>query len=522
MNGILRILFLLAVGTMDVALGGQAPNYWCTWATQGTTLKRNVQAGEVAYVGDQGVPLQRDNLNEQVLFGPNGWARRLYPNERGALYLLLDSGWDLPYGTRTHGDDMALRGACIPDEKRFPSLKGSPAERLRALNERVKALGWRGIGVWLPCHTHGEAPGRMFSLDVVRTVWTEKLRLCREAGVNYWKVDWGLRSYDCDLRSLMTELKNDLHPTLEIEHCWIPGIPLNGIVISKEGTVEGPGRLVGNPEWAKKRLWQQRTLAVSDVFRTYDVIAPFDFVVTLERCAYYSPMAEERGLPVLFNIEDVPLIGVGLGHVLGIMSSGANGDGVVTNDACVALAWQKLAPPFGHDTASVTRFGDEALEDVWTYSDSDCSWFSAAARKTIRQSAPAVVTRGLPLPEVRAEGPKPFVCGARYPNGAVALAFLPRTVGGRRYRECPADVSVDMRLEEGKPLGLFGRFRSVTLTGGISKGFRILARQLPCGRAKDVSAQCVISGRGDVVIPGAVLEKPRGQYTPHVVIESCR
>lgn len=359
-----------------------APNYWCTWATQGSTLGQNMKTGKVAFAGDQGVLMQRDNLNEEVLFGENGWARRAYPNERRDLYLLLDAGWDLPYGTQTHGADMALRGACIPDVKRFPSLKGTPVERLRALVERVKACGWRGLGVWLPCHTQGELPGlkgnpgRTFTLDEARKVWTEKLLLCREAGVGYWKVDWGLHTWDCAFRGLMTELKNKIYPALTIEHCWVPVVPLNGIKISQDGQVKGPGRLFGYDIWLEKRADQLRTLAVSDVFRTYDVIPPFEKVTTLERCAYYSALADARKLPVLFNIEDEPLVGIGLGHVLGIMTNGLNEPGVATNDACIALAWQKLAPPFGHDTTLVTRHSEEALKDEWTYSDHDCSWFS--------------------------------------------------------------------------------------------------------------------------------------------------
>lgn len=516
----------IAVGGALCASGGPAPNYWCTWATQGATLGRNVKAGKVAFAGDQGVPLQRDNLNEEVLFGEGGWAKRFYPNERGDLYLLLDAGWDLPYGTQTHGADLALRGACIPDAARFPSLKGTPAERLKALDAKAKACGWRGIGVWLPSHTQGEEPGkdghpgRRLSLEEMRRVWTEKLLLCREAGVGYWKVDWGLRSWDCVLRGLMTELKNEIHPALTIEHCWVPGVPLNGIRISQNGKVEGPGRLFGYDVWAGKRADQAKTLAVSDVFRTYDVIAPFEKVTTLERCAYYSKLAEERLLPVLLNVEDEPLIGAGLGHVLGIMSSGAAGAGIATNDACVALAWQKLAPPFGHDTAAVTRYADETLEDVWTYADNDCSWFTSAARKTIRQSAPAVVTRGLALPTVRADGPKPFVCGARYPNGALALSFLTRTTGGRRAVACPADVTLDAKLEPGKPFGLFGAFKSVTLKGGASKDVRIRARQLPYGKPRDVTALCRIEDCGALVISGEVVEKPCGAYTPHVVLEA--
>lgn len=521
--------FLLAVcvaADLCRATAAPAPNYWCTWATQGSTLGLNVKAGKVAFAGDQGVPLQRDNLNEEILFGENGWAKRFYPNERGDLYLLLDAGWDLPYGTETHGADMALRGACVPDAKRFPSLRGTPAERLKALDEKAKACGWRGIGVWLPCHTQGEFPsrdgksGRTFTLDEARKVWAEKLRVCREAGVGYWKVDWGLHSWDCGLRGLMTELKNKIHPALTIEHCWVPGVPLNGIRISRDGKVEGPGRLFGYGVWAEKRGDQLKTLAVSDVFRTYDVIAPFEKATTLERCAYYSTLAEERRLPVLFNVEDEPLIGIGLGHVLGIMSNGMAGSGVATNDVSVALAWQRLAPPFGHDTASVTRFSEEILEDMWTYSDRDCSWFTAAANKTIRQSAPAAVTRGLPLPEVKAVGPKPFVCGARYPNGAIALAFLPRATDGRRKADCPADVTLDAKLEPDKPLGLFGLFKSVTLKGGVAKGLRIRARQLPCGKPRDVTASCRPQPDGSLLIPGSVLGEPLGACTPHAVFEA--
>ena len=523
-------LLLAACATAGLfrASGAPAPNYWCTWATQGSTLGRNVKAGKIAFAGDQGVPMQRDNLNEEVLFGESGWAKRLYPNERGDLYLLLDAGWDLPYGTETHGADMALRGACIPDAKRFPSLKGAPAERLHALVEKAKACGWRGLGVWLPSHTHGEFPGRQgrpgrkFSLDEARKVWTEKLQLCRAAGVGYWKVDWGLRTWDCALRGLMTELKNTIYPALTIEHCWVPGVPLNGIRISQDGQVKGPGRLFGYDVWSEKRADQSKTLAVSDVFRTYDVIAPFEKATTLERCAYYSSLAEERKLPVLLNVEDEPLIGIGLGHVLGVMSNGMVGSGIATNDACVALAWQKLAPPFGHDTASVTRYSGETLEDEWTYSDRDCSWFTAAANKTIRQAAPAIVTRGLPLPTVNTGGPKPFVCGVRHPNGAIALAFLPRTTGGTRTFDCPADVTIDAQLEPGKPLGLFGRFKSVTLKGGVAKGLRIQARQLPYGRTKDATELCRPLPDGSLLIPGSVLEKPLGAYTPHVVLEAVR
>ena len=99
------------------------PNYWCTWSTQGTTLCEVQKAGNAVFAGDQGAAKQRDNLNEAVLFGDDGWATLFYPNERRDLFLLLDAGWDLPYCTST-GDakDLSKRGACFPHPDRFPSL----------------------------------------------------------------------------------------------------------------------------------------------------------------------------------------------------------------------------------------------------------------------------------------------------------------------------------------------------------------------------------------------------------------
>ena len=198
------------------------PNYWCTWIVQGTTLRETQKAGKTVFAGDQGVPLQRDNLNEAVLFGENGWATLFYPNERGALFLLLDGGWDLPYGTTTGGaKSLSMRGACIPHPDRFPSFKGTPAERLKALNDKVKALGWRGVGVWIPAHVHGDmAEGRMLTDEEAREVLAEKMRLCKEAGVEYWKIDWGMRSNSVAFRRLMSDVRDKVYPGLILEHCW--------------------------------------------------------------------------------------------------------------------------------------------------------------------------------------------------------------------------------------------------------------------------------------------------------------
>ena len=79
------------------------PNYWCTWATQGSQLGRSIAGGKLDFPGDQGRPGQRDNLNEAVLFGQDGWAVSDWEGARKDLYLMLDDGWDVPYGATDGG-----------------------------------------------------------------------------------------------------------------------------------------------------------------------------------------------------------------------------------------------------------------------------------------------------------------------------------------------------------------------------------------------------------------------------------
>ena len=86
--------------------------------------------------------------------------------------------------------------------------------------------------------------------------------------------------------------------------------------------------------------------------------------------------------------------------------------------------------------------------------------------------------------------------------------------------ECLADVTLDAKLEKGKPLGVFGRFRTLTIKGGIADAAHIQARQLPYGKRRDVTALCTFAEDGSVTIPMEVFEKPQGDYTPNVVIEA--
>ena len=143
--------------------------------------------------------------------------------------------------------------------------------------------------------------------------------------------------------------------------------------------------------------------------------------------------------------------------------------------------------------------------------------YGPANGKTISQIAPVAVVRGMPLPDVSCRGEKPFVCGARFPNGAQALAFLPRVVEGRRNVVCPADVRLDLALREDSPFAVFGRFNTLTFAQGAPKGSRILARCLPDGGARDVTSLCKVDRDGSLVVPASVLFSG-GSYVDHAVL----
>ena len=76
---------------------GKSPNYWCAWSAQSYMQGQGAKTNDpllyqVASI-DKFAALQ---LNEENLFGTNGWVKNFYPKVRGDLWVVLDDGWDLP------------------------------------------------------------------------------------------------------------------------------------------------------------------------------------------------------------------------------------------------------------------------------------------------------------------------------------------------------------------------------------------------------------------------------------------
>ncbi len=265
---------------------------------------------------------------------------------------------------------------------------------------------------------------RSFS-EADKEYWRERILWCKQAGVTYWKVDWGTSEHDVAFRKFLTDTARELYPELTIEQA-ICCPPVNGVTERlQRGEV---GRFQDDE---KISGLSKQAVSFSEVFRTYDVTPQFTVASTLDRAAYLLPYAKGY-----LNVEDELYLAAALGCQMGIMRS-VYGKGLDDWDdsdrlkeADAALFWQRIAPPFAGGSVEVS---EEILTDEWTFQENEF-WYQPINGRTIRQGAPAVVSRNAPLPEVSAgqTGAKPFVVCSFNQSGAYSVAVLLRTLNGKR------------------------------------------------------------------------------------------
>ncbi len=489
------------------------PNYFCTWATQARTIALMKAKGESMFPGDQGLPGCRDNLDEKTIFGEAGWARALYPESRQNLNFVLDDGWDVDYGLNPY-QHTAKFGSLILNEKRFPSIKGTPAQRLAELSHRLKDLGWAGCGLWVAC----QAPGESWSHHEPKAVQEEDLRRklgwCGEAGIAYLKVDWGAHDADIAYREMMSRLAKEYCPATQIEHALTWGIPLNGCYEGwKEGkkilNIVSKGRLLNDVNYAVRIGSKAPALMrCGDVFRIYDMLSPIFYPSAIERVLMLLTAAEATGGHAQINVEDLPYLGASLACSLGIMRApiweNTSSDLIARHQTCGevtrALAWQTFAPPQGANQAMPTRYSNTTLTDEWTFTKNE-TWLNIIADKTIPQTTAAIVTRGMnAFPDVVDVGEGvPFVTAMRHANGALALAALPRVVNRKGFKFPKADVTI-FEDPRNVPIGIFGSFRSIAFECP-TKDVRVWARDLAGKDMHDITAACTFTP-GRIILPG--------------------
>lgn len=481
-------------------------NYWCTWRTQSTALSSEALRRD-------GTNL-RSRMDEDFLFGQIGTLARYFEGVRGDLIVVLDDGWDVPYHTSTR-NGKGIFGSLEVNQDRFPFTHGDPARRLKQLADRIRALGYRGVGLWIACQKPFDDahPGEV-DLEAERRYWIERAQWCQEAGIVYWKVDWGRSCQSVEYRRMMTDVVRRYAPDVKIEHaCTQPAWDQPYAARLADG--ERASRLAG-------------LLRCSDFLRAYDVVPEFRYTTMFGRTA--EILVHSPGGKGIINIEDPVQIGAALGCSLGIMrhpleEKRAVRQTLVTpvRDAERALRWQRIAPPFGVEESGFA-ISEQMVTDHWDYPVSEAEQWPYLGGRSIEQDSPAAISRGMALPQVETDGPVPLVGASIHPNGALAVGSFPRTVGAQLNRACPADVSLRGAGAD-VPMGVFGFFRSLTIAMDRPPVGRLYAQDLAGDEAVDITDEVKCEGC-TMTIPGTLIERvglmnarDRAYETPGLVIQ---
>jgi hypothetical protein len=493
---------------------GKTPSYWCTWGIQNYSLEAPDELTHATVA---------NNLTEKLMFQDPGWATNYFAKARGDLYILYDLGWDVPPGLQFDKERWRL-GSLEVSTAKFPSCSGTPAQRLRELNIMTKAAGWRGAAIWIPAQALGDGKdGKLMGPKELEQFFRERLRWSHEAGIEYWKVDYGARGGDADFRKLITTLAQEEAPGMLVEHARGCGpvsdeeVPWEKLVANKQGSYR---------TWDNGKVLHQalELLEFSDILRTYDVTAYFSVPTTLDRVAQIlAGVSKSTGKSALLNCEDEPYIGAALGTAMGILRHPLWRDYPNKpydprnlkrriDEVTRAVRWQRLAPAFGVGKAKV-RLDDDFQLDHWVFQENQ-TWAQWLAGREVVQGAPARVARGMSLPSVHSKGPRPYVVASRNPNGAIAVATLPRISKEQGIHLPLVDVAIEVG-DGNSPVGIFGRYQTLTLRLAGSLGRRhVWAQDLAGDRATDITDRVRANGSA-VTLSGEVIDSiGRSAATP--------
>lgn len=479
-------------------------NYFCTWSTQSYNRPPEISA--------------RDNLTENSLFRKNGWLDRLDRRVCENTFLLLDDGWDVPYGLDMVRDQKCF-GSWKLQSERFPSFPGSPSLRLKRLKEYVEErYGFCGLGIWVPaqmCEPEGEGK------EEAERYLFERLSWCEEAGICYLKVDWGKNEADEEFRRIFYSAAKTFKNITVEQAVTLP--PYNGFYT--------PHKRYGEDCNAMRQT--KLFLKNADVFRTYDVTSALSVPTTLDRVGEIFKLNKHEKSSVVLNCEDEVYLAAAMGFSMGIMRNACweakepgtdfvydlSNVGKRNDEVIRALLWQKCAPIVPLNLTE-NYISDEILTDEYLYEKGQI-WFPPAFGVPVIQSAPAVMARNMPLPVVKGE-PAAFCVASRNPyTGAYSVATLPRMLN-RKYTLPLCDVEIEVQETKDIRIGIFGRYRRLIVRAEKEVvGKKVYAADLKTGEYRQIYAvitekSVVIDGKeidricenksGDVSFPGVKLE----------------
>lgn len=446
-------------------------DYFNTW---------NVQGYVVSYSTNEGT---RKAMNEKNIFGSGEYQAWIsfFPALKSDLYFVLDDSWDIPLSINSMENDYL--GEVRLDTSRFPSYTGSPTNRLKKLVDDIEARGWKGVGGWV-CAQKAKS-GKNVSEEAY---WTKRLQEADFAGMDYWKVDWGKHADSSEWREKLTQLGKKYAPDLVIEHA-----------VSNE------------------------FIEFSDVFRTYDVENVIAQTITIQRIAdllKFQPQEDRKGI---INCEDEPYIAAGLGCAIGIQRHPFTGnlpDGTQDfvfppvgrnlkkrmDEVKRVIRWHRIVAPLG--VGGDYRIDPIELMDNWVLKEKETWVPTRKAGDTIKTSCPARISRGLPLPEITNlhSRDQPVVLATKYPNDAVGIATLGRSLG-RDYVLKPETVSLTFD-EFISTFGIFGNYKELILKfpEKIPADLTIYGQDLAGEKAVDLKSKIEIDGN-KLIIPGELIRE---------------
>ncbi|MBL7106248.1 MAG: hypothetical protein ISS77_01405 [Phycisphaerae bacterium] len=483
---------------------GTSPNYWCTWGAQNYMYGQGeAKLDPILLRVDHVHKYKSDSMTEENMFGPKGWATTFFPKVRQDLFFVLDDGWDIPVS-----NDYSYRNLGDLDPKKYPSFKGTIPEKWSQLNARTQALGWRGIGLWFRTVESAQDKERKEKIGnqqrYERLYWGERFKWSKDSGIGYWKMDVGGEN---EKIAMMMELKKKIFNDLVFETGLIPpGAPFNKI----------PEGMLYNQDFIENG---RTRLTLTDAIRLYDISPQLGNATMLLRFATITEKLQHQSdADALLDVEEEVYLAAALGATMGIFRSpmiglrpdpdpdiflkGPRNLKKRLDEVVRAVRWQRIAPAFAANAVPV-EVDTNYLIDTWKFKKGEF-WYSKVEGKIVKESAPARVTRGLPLPRVSCKGEMPFILASRNPNGAISIASIGRVLHDKGYITPEADVTLEAGSIDA-PVGIFGYFKNLTLE--VDKPFgkvSIWAQDLAGDSAIEITDRVTISGN-KLKIPGEVI-----------------
>lgn len=502
----------LSVSTVNLIpdIPGTTPSYWCTWSAQNFAVD-TFTLNYVIGLGDHTVPA--DNLTEKAVFDDPGWEKQFPEKIKKDLFIVFDAGWDIAGGSHLDKAKKWIMGTQEVASDKFPSFTGTPEERLNKLNALVKQKGWKGAGIWIAAQTSMDSRGQKPSDIEVEKYFRERMRWSRNAGINYWKVDYGSRGGDMKFREMLSRIAHEEAPDMWLENGRGSGpfnddeCPWDSPNFTKSGSYKNWDK--GNVLKAAHNL-----LKFSDVLRTYDISAQLSIPTTIDRVvqilASFDSLPGSKGI---INCEDETYIAAALGCAIGVMrhpafitAPGHDYDPLNLKnqmDAVIrAVRWQRLSPAFSAGY-NITELDSLVNHDYWKFMPGQ-SWAKWMTGRTVMQSAPARVSRGMQLPEVSGSDQPPYVVCSKFPGGNYAVSSFMRTDSIKGFVSPKADVSII--CDKPSKIGVFGRYK--TLKINFADGFRpvhIFAQDLAGNKGIEITDLIIREG-SSLVFSGELLE----------------